>query len=119
MSYRRMISAIALAGLCATIADAQAWDDSKYPDLKGQWVRAEGARGVGRFDPTKLPDAVVCYTDTTIAMPLLTHYALAKRKPRKLKRLYDQRPQMMKALTKEYFLHNRVRMIDGSEPILD
>src|SRR5438067_3278498 len=55
MSYRRMISAIALAGLCATIADAQAWDDSKYPDLKGQWVRAEGARGVGRFDPTKPP----------------------------------------------------------------
>jgi hypothetical protein len=23
--------------------------------LKGQWVRAEGARGVGRFDPTKPP----------------------------------------------------------------
>jgi deoxyhypusine synthase len=73
----------------------------------------------GKVDPTKLPDAVVCYTDTTIAMPLLTHYALAKRKPRKLKRLYDQLPKMMKALTKEYFVHNKVKMLDGSEPVLD
>ncbi|PYJ06680.1 MAG: deoxyhypusine synthase, partial [Verrucomicrobia bacterium] len=44
----------------------------------------------GKVDPTKLPDAVVCYTDTTIAMPILTHYALSRRKPRKLRRLYDQ-----------------------------
>jgi hypothetical protein len=49
-------------------------------------------------------------------MPLLTHYALAKHKPRKLKRLYDQRAQVMKLLTKEYFTHNKVKMIDGSEP---
>ena len=47
----------------------------------------------GKVDPDRLPDAVVCYTDTTIAMPLLTHYALARHKPRKLKRLYDQRAQ--------------------------
>src|SRR5690349_12896604 len=73
----------------------------------------------GKVDPTKLPDAVVCYTDTTIAMPILTHYALATRKPRKHKRLYDQRPIMMKALTKEYFAHNKVKMLDGSEPALD
>jgi len=26
---------------------------------------------------------------------------------------------MMKALTKEYFAHNKVKMIDGSEPALD
>ena len=72
----------------------------------------------GKVDPTKLPDAVVCYTDTTIAMPLLTHYALAKRKPRKLRRLYDQREAMMKALTKEYFAHNKVKLVDGREPVL-
>ena len=70
----------------------------------------------GKVDPTKLPDAVVCYTDTTIAMPLFTHYALARHKPRKLRRLYDQRGAAMKALTKEYFLHNGVKMLDGSEP---
>jgi deoxyhypusine synthase len=72
----------------------------------------------GKVDPTKLPDAIVCYTDTTIAMPILTHYALARHKPRRLRRLYDQRDKMMKSLTKEYFLHNKVKMIDGSEPVL-
>src|SRR5436190_5147532 len=73
----------------------------------------------GKVDPTKLPDAVVCYTDTTIAMPLFTSYALAKHKPRKLRRLYEQRDRMMQALTKEYFTHNKVKMVDGSEPVLD
>jgi len=73
----------------------------------------------GKVDPNRLPDAVVCYTDTTIAMPIFTHYALAKHGPRKLKRLYDQRRKMVKALTKEYFTRNKVKMIDGSEPLLD
>src|SRR6266568_4211885 len=72
----------------------------------------------GKIDPNKLPDAIVCYTDTTIAMPILTHYALAKHKPRKLKRLYDQLPKIMQALTKEYFTHNDVTMLDGSKPVL-
>ena len=79
-------------------------------------LRPSEAVSWGKVDPTKLPDAVVCYTDSTIAMPLFTHYALAKHKKRKLKRLYDQRGKMMKALTKEYFLHNKVKMVDGSEP---
>ena len=52
-------------------------------------------------------------------MPLLTHYALAKHKPRKLKRLYDERSRVVKALAKEYFLHNKVKMLDGSKPVLD
>ena len=73
----------------------------------------------GKVDPNTLPDAVVCYTDTTIAMPLLTAYALAKHRPRKLRRLYDQRGPMLKALAKEYFACNRVKMIDGSEPVVD
>src|SRR5512146_486456 len=72
----------------------------------------------GKVDPDRLPDAVVCYSDTTIAMPLLTQYALAKHKPRKLRRLYDKRDKMMKALTREYFAHTKVKMIDGSEPVL-
>jgi deoxyhypusine synthase len=72
----------------------------------------------GKVDPDRLPDAVVCYTDTTIAMPLLTSYALARHKPRKLKRLYDRRETTMKALTKEYFTHNNVKMVDGSDPVI-
>ena len=73
----------------------------------------------GKVDPDRLPDAVVCYTDTTIALPILTHYALARRAKRPLKRLYDKLPALVKALTKEYFVHNKVKMLDGSEPVLD
>ncbi len=73
----------------------------------------------GKVDPDRLPDAVVCYTDTTIAMPILTHYALARHPRRKLRRLYDQRGKMMKALTKEYFTHNKVKMIDGTDPEIE
>lgn len=60
----------------------------------------------GKVDPNQLPDAVVCYTDSTIAMPLMTHYALAGRKKRKLKRLYDKRDRLVKKLKKEYFKNN-------------
>jgi deoxyhypusine synthase len=56
----------------------------------------------GKIDPDKLPDAVVCYVDSTIALPLLTSYALARRKPRKLKRLLDRREANMKRLRTEF-----------------
>jgi deoxyhypusine synthase len=56
----------------------------------------------GKIDPDKLPDAVVCYVDSTIALPLLTSYALAKRKPRKLKRLLDHRAANMARLRAEF-----------------
>jgi deoxyhypusine synthase len=60
----------------------------------------------GKIDPDKLPDAVVCYLDSTIALPILTSYALAKRKPRKLKRLYDKRGEMMATLRSEFMKAN-------------
>ena len=56
----------------------------------------------GKIDPDRLPDAVVCYLDSTIALPLMTSYALAKRKKRKLRRLYDQRGALMKRLRAEF-----------------
>ncbi len=56
----------------------------------------------GKVDPDRLPDAVVCYSDTTIALPILTHYALANHPKRLHKRLYDHRGQMLKMLTKEF-----------------
>jgi deoxyhypusine synthase len=49
----------------------------------------------GKIDPNRLPDAVVCYTDSSIALPIITHFALAKHPKRALKRLYDQRPATM------------------------
>jgi deoxyhypusine synthase len=56
----------------------------------------------GKIDPDRLPDAVVCYLDSTIALPLLTSYALAKRKNRKLRRLYDRREANMRRLKDEF-----------------
>lgn len=61
MRYRSSIGACALmATLLATIAAAQAFDQTKYPDLRGQWRRGPNADipGVLRgrfntFDPTK------------------------------------------------------------------
>lgn len=58
----------------------------------------------GKVDPDRLPDAVVCYVDSTIALPLITAYALARHKARKLKRLYDRRKEMLDLLKSEYEL---------------
>jgi deoxyhypusine synthase len=56
----------------------------------------------GKVDPAQLPDTVVCYTDTTIALPILASYALTVRKPRALKRLYDQRAEMLARLAEDF-----------------
>ena len=61
----------------------------------------------GKVDPSRLPDAVVCYADATIALPIFTHCALASHKKRPLKRLYKRRAQFMEALVREYFAHNK------------
>jgi len=56
----------------------------------------------GKVDPDRLPDAVVCYLDSTVALPIITAYALARHKPRKVRRLYDRREEFMKLLVNEY-----------------
>jgi deoxyhypusine synthase len=56
----------------------------------------------GKVDPDKLPGTVVCYLDNTVGFPVLAAYALAKRKKRRLKRLYDRRDAMMRQLTAAY-----------------
>ncbi|MDQ2921648.1 MAG: deoxyhypusine synthase [Acidobacteriota bacterium] len=56
----------------------------------------------GKVDPDRLPDAVVCYVDSTVALPIITAYALAKHASRTPKRLYDQRAEFMALLLSEY-----------------
>ncbi len=56
----------------------------------------------GKVDPDRLPDAVVCYVDSTVALPIITAYALAKHAPRTPKRLYDRREESMELLLTEY-----------------
>lgn len=56
----------------------------------------------GKVDPERLPDAVVCYLDCTVAVPLLTTYAMAKGPKRIPKRLYDRLPELRGRLLEEY-----------------
>ena len=56
----------------------------------------------GKIDPDRLPDAVVCYLDSTVALPLLTAYAHARHAPRPLKRLLDRREDNMRVLRSEF-----------------
>jgi deoxyhypusine synthase len=56
----------------------------------------------GKVDPAALPDTVVCYLDSTVALPILTAYALANHPPRTPKRLFDQRDEMLGRLTQRY-----------------
>jgi len=56
----------------------------------------------GKVDPEQLPDAVVCYADTTIALPLLTAYAVASRTSRPPSRLYDRLEGLYHHLLEKY-----------------
>jgi deoxyhypusine synthase len=56
----------------------------------------------GKIDPSQLPGTVVVYTDTSIALPILTAYAKARHADRPLKRLYARREAMMQQLVEEY-----------------
>lgn len=60
----------------------------------------------GKIDPNKLPDAIVCYLDATVALPMIAHYALANHKKRPLKKLYSKRGALVEKLVREYFAHN-------------
>jgi deoxyhypusine synthase len=61
----------------------------------------------GKIDPEQLPGTVICYTDSTIGLPLLTAYALARHAPRKPKRLYERRDDLMARLKQAYLANGR------------
>jgi deoxyhypusine synthase len=72
----------------------------------------------GKIDPDQLPGTVVVYSDSSIALPLLTAYARERKANRPLKRLYSRRDAMMKRLVKEYraareFRDRRAEDADG------
>lgn len=71
----------------------------------------------GKVDPDKLPDSVVCYTDSTIALPLLTAYVLSRVKPRKLKRLYDHRDAILDVVKQKYLQTGTVTKVLTSRKI--
>jgi deoxyhypusine synthase len=71
----------------------------------------------GKVDPDKLPDSVVCYTDSTIALPLLTAYMMARVKSRKLKRLYDSRDAILDTVKSKYLKTGTVSKVLTSRRI--
>jgi deoxyhypusine synthase len=73
----------------------------------------------GKIDPDRLPDAVVCYADSTIALPLLTAYALARHAPRPLKRLIDRREAMMDRLRQEYAASSGAAAAEETDSVLE
>ncbi|MFM1769610.1 MAG: hypothetical protein RJA22_2139 [Verrucomicrobiota bacterium] len=71
----------------------------------------------GKVDPDKLPDSVVCYTDSTIALPLLTAYVLSRVKPRKPKRLYQRRDDILTQVRSRYLRTGTVSKVLTSRKI--
>jgi deoxyhypusine synthase len=56
----------------------------------------------GKVDPEELPSTIVCYTDSTIALPIMSAYVINQCEPRPLKRLYDRREAMVETLRQDY-----------------
>ena len=63
----------------------------------------------GKVDPDKLADSVVVYADSTIAAPLLVAYAISRVKPRRLRRLYDKREELVGKLRKDFLVEHERR----------
>jgi deoxyhypusine synthase len=56
----------------------------------------------GKVDPDKLPGTVTCYLDSTVALPLITAYALTRHAPRPHKRYMDRLPALTAKLDARY-----------------
>ena len=56
----------------------------------------------GKVNPQGLPNTVVSYLDSTVALPIITAYALTRVSKRQQKRLYDRRAQLREILQKDY-----------------
>jgi deoxyhypusine synthase len=56
----------------------------------------------GKIKPDQLSDTVVVYNDSTIALPLLTAYAVSKAKPRPRRELFSQKNALIEELKQAY-----------------
>ncbi|GHO84154.1 homospermidine biosynthesis protein [Dictyobacter formicarum] len=56
----------------------------------------------GKIKPDQLNNAVVVYGDSTIALPLLTSYAVSKAQPRPRRELFARRQEMLDELKEAY-----------------
>ena len=56
----------------------------------------------GKIKPDQLKSTVVIYGDSTIALPLLTAYAVSKANPRPRRELFNKREELLKELEVAY-----------------
>src|SRR5262249_804251 len=56
----------------------------------------------GKIKPDQLRDTVVGYGDSTIALPLISGYAMSKAKPRPRRELYTKRNALMEELRRAF-----------------
>ena len=61
----------------------------------------------GKVDPQQLPDSVTCYLDSTVALPVLTLYALHNHDPRQYRRLMDRIATLAEQLARDYVVSRR------------
>ena len=76
----------------------------------------------GKIDPNEVEKSVIVYTDSTIALPLITSYVMQNTRAKKLKRLYDRKDELMKKLKESYFENFRKtspKEMDMLEELLD
>jgi deoxyhypusine synthase len=57
----------------------------------------------GKIDPEELSKTVIVYTDSTIALPLITAYVMQNTAQKQHKRLYDRKDELMNQLKDSYF----------------
>ncbi|QBD82415.1 deoxyhypusine synthase [Ktedonosporobacter rubrisoli] len=63
----------------------------------------------GKIKPDQLHDAVVVYGDSTIALPLLTAYAVSKANPRPRRELFAKRGELLNSLKDAYEAGKKLR----------
>lgn len=63
----------------------------------------------GKIKPDQLNSTVVIYGDSTIALPLLTAYAVSKAQPRQRRELFGKREELLKELKQAYLAGKEVR----------
>ena len=63
----------------------------------------------GKIKPGQLNDTVVIYGDSTIALPLLSAYAISKAQPRPRKELFAHRKELLNTLKGAYEAGKKVR----------
>lgn len=56
----------------------------------------------GKVNSQGLSDTVVAYLDSTVAIPIITAYALNRRSGRKQKRIYEKRSKLREMLQRDY-----------------